>query len=84
MPKKEKKRYWRKALAAPRHPYVEYENTPLWRAIEKALAEMEENHDLSLSTWHQYVVGFVCKQLATKDLVKPEAIQTSSRKRPAV
>ncbi len=84
MPNKEKSRYCGKALAGLRHPYVEYENTPLWRATKKALFDMQENQDLLLNEWHQYVVGYVCKQLAKKDLVKPEALQKPARKRPAI
>jgi hypothetical protein len=84
MPKKEKSRYWGNARAGLCPPYVEYENTPLWRATKKALSNMEENQDLLLNEWHQYVLGYVCKQIAMKNLVKPEALQKPARKRPAI
>jgi hypothetical protein len=66
MQSKNVSKYWGKPSDQPRHPYVEFENTPLWRAVKKALRDMEENQDLALNEWHQYVVGYVCKQLAVR------------------
>jgi hypothetical protein len=28
------------------HPYLAWESTPLWRAIDKAVADLAENQDL--------------------------------------
>jgi hypothetical protein len=28
------------------HPYIEFEQTPLWKAIDDALAELEQNRDV--------------------------------------
>ena len=48
------------------HPYVDYEGTPVWRTAKKAIADLEDNRDLTITEWHQYVVGYLCKQLAKK------------------
>jgi hypothetical protein len=49
------------------HPYVEFEGTPLWSAVKKAVKDLEDNQDLTLTEWHQYIVGYICKQLAKKN-----------------
>jgi hypothetical protein len=79
-----KNKYWGKPVSGPRHPYVEYEGTLLWRAARKALADLENNEDLTISEWHQYVVGYLCKQLASKGLVNRRAVQQVMRRRRAV
>ena len=45
------------------HPYKTLENTPLWLAVEKAVADLESNKDLKLTTRLEYVVGYLCDQL---------------------
>jgi hypothetical protein len=49
------------------HPYREFEGTRLWREIETALGELERNHDISLTTTREHVVGYLCKRLVAKD-----------------
>ncbi len=46
------------------HPYVGFEGTPAWSAIDKALQELAGNRDLIETTKHEYIVGFLCKSLA--------------------
>ncbi len=43
------------------HPYSAWERTPLWRAIEKAVADLVENQDLVENEYREYIVGYVCK-----------------------
>jgi hypothetical protein len=74
---------WGKPTDAPQHPYTEYENTRLWHATKKALADLEQNQDLAISERHQYVIGYICKQLATKRLVTRDAIRSNPKKRRA-
>ena len=76
-----KNKFWGKPINAPEHPYVEYEGTPLWRTAKRALADLEQNRDLSLTEWHQYVVGYLCKQLVKKGHVKRHALARVGRKR---
>ena len=46
-----------------KHPYIEYENTPMWNLINKTISELEENQDIKLSTPKEYVIGYICKQI---------------------
>ena len=52
----------RKGVAS--HPYREYEGTPLWRALDKGIADLVENQDLEERTRREYIVGYLCKLLA--------------------
>ena len=53
---------------------------PVSLLLKKALADLEANHDLEVREWHQYVVGYVCKQLATNRLVTRDAMRKLARK----
>jgi hypothetical protein len=33
-----------------KHPYIKFENTALWKAIDAEIADLEENGDLKLTT----------------------------------
>jgi hypothetical protein len=50
----------------PSHPYREYEGTPLWRALNKGIADLVENQDLEERTRREYIVGYLCKLLARR------------------
>ena len=43
------------------HPYVRWEGTPLWKAIEKGIADLVENNDIIEKADRKYVVGYLCK-----------------------
>jgi hypothetical protein len=45
------------------HPYKKLENTELWKAVEKAITNLESNQDLKFTTRREYIVGYICKQL---------------------
>jgi hypothetical protein len=64
------------------HPYARFEETPLWREIDAALGELERNRDLHVTTKREYVVGFLCQQLATAQV--PTASALVSNRSPAV
>ena len=66
---KPKSKYWGRPTNAPIHPYVEFEGTPLWRTVKKAIADLDKNHDVELTEWYQYVVGYVCRQLVRGKVV---------------
>jgi len=55
------------------HPYTEFEDTELWKAVDAALAELEQNQDVKLSTAREYVVGYLCQQLASRKLVTDDS-----------
>ena len=50
------------------HPYSVYEGTPLWRAVESALADLEENEDLEIHGERRLVIGYVCEALVDAGL----------------
>jgi hypothetical protein len=66
---REKSPYWGKPKNAPVHPYTAYEGTPLWKALKKALISLDRNQDISLTEWHQYVVGYLCQELNKQQVV---------------
>ena len=45
------------------HPYVAWERTPLWRAIDKAVIDLVENRDLVEDEYREYIVGYICKTI---------------------
>ena len=56
------------------HPYTEFEDTALWKAIDAALAELEQNRDVQVSTAREYVVGYLCQQLSRQKLVTKTSV----------
>jgi hypothetical protein len=56
------------------HPYTDFEDTGLWKAVDAALAELEQNRDVRLNTGREYVVGYLCKQLASRKLVTDDSV----------
>ncbi len=46
------------------HPYTDHEGGPLWKAVDRAIAHLEKNQDLTLTTARHYVIGYICQQLA--------------------
>ena len=67
------------------HHYTELEEAVLWKAVDAALAELELNRDVQLSTAREYVVGYLCEQLArqriTIDGLDPAPQQTAAGRR---
>jgi hypothetical protein len=56
------------------NPYAEYNDTPVWRAVAAALRDLEANQDVVLQTAPDYVIGFLCQQLAVRQLLAPVAL----------
>ena len=48
------------------HPYKEFEGTVVWQRIDAAIADLEENQDIKLTTAREYVVGYLCKSLTVE------------------
>jgi hypothetical protein len=64
----------------PEHPYIAFEDTPLWRAVDRAISDLEKNQDLKLTALREYV-GYICKQLKRRKLVQESAIAVNDRRR---
>jgi hypothetical protein len=51
------------------HSVAEYRHTPLWAALEVAIAELTASHELSVNTAPEYVIEYLCRELVAKKLV---------------
>ena len=56
------------------HRYSEYQDTPLWRTIAAAVAELQASRDIALATAPEYVIGYLCQQLALRKVVSSDAL----------
>ena len=56
------------------HPYSEFEQTPLWKAIDAAIADLEQNQDVELKTTREHFIGSLCQQLAAQRTVAEGAL----------
>ena len=56
------------------HPYEAFERTPLWKTLDAALAELEHNQDVALTTTRQHVIGYLCQQLAARRVAEKSAL----------
>ena len=54
--------------------YAEYEGTPLWRALQGALADLEASREVTVGTAPRYVLGYLCQELAAKYVVTGAAL----------
>ena len=45
------------------HPYKEFEDTGLWKALEKGIRDLVENQDLKEIERRDYIVGYLRKVL---------------------
>jgi hypothetical protein len=57
------------------HPYVQFENTELWHAVERAISMLEADGYLDKPKSRESVIGFICHQLDARGLVKPEGFE---------
>jgi hypothetical protein len=57
-----------------KRPYTEYIDTPLWRALVSALADLEASHEITIETGRDYVVGYICQELAAKWVIASAAL----------
>jgi hypothetical protein len=55
-------------------PYAEFHDTALWRAVADALRDLQASGEVTVGTAPDYVIGFVCRELAAKRVVDPAAV----------
>lgn len=46
------------------HPYKEFEDTPIWCAVDRAISDLERNSDVALVTTREHVIGFITKAVS--------------------
>lgn len=49
------------------HPYKSYENTELWKNINRIMDDLIENQDIIETTKREYIVGYICENLIKND-----------------
>ena len=54
--------------------YADYRDTPLWRALAGALAELEATGEVTVKTAPDYVIGYLCRELAAKWVIASVAL----------
>lgn len=55
-----------------KHPYEEYETSKLWGLVKSSIEELVENNDMELFTPIEYVVGYICQNISSTNIVKNE------------
>ena len=56
------------------HSFAEYRNTPLWHALAGVLADLEASGEIKVETAPDYVIGYLCQELAAKWVVASSAL----------
>lgn len=46
-------------------PFEQFHDTPLWRVVAAAVAELEATREISIATAPEYVVGYLCQRLVS-------------------
>lgn len=55
-------------------PYDEFRRTRLWHAIERSVRELQTTREIAVATSDDYVVGFICQELAAQQLIAPAGL----------
>ena len=56
----------------PPHQLSPYRDTPLWVALDVALAELASSDEITVNTAPDYVIEYLCRELVAKKLVVAE------------
>jgi hypothetical protein len=51
------------------HPYRRFEETTLWKTVDRAIGELVENQDLGEKALRYYIVGYLIQELVNAGLV---------------
>ena len=62
------------------HPYSQFEGSDLWRVLERALTDLCANQDLTVTTAPEYVIGFLCRALASHSDESPRELSLEARR----
>ena len=54
--------------------FPQYEGTPLWRALAGALGDLQSSGEIKVETAPDYVIGYLCQELAAKWIVASSAL----------
>ena len=56
------------------HVFEDYKETPLWRVVAAAVAQLEATGEITVATAPDYVVGYLCQQLVASQAVAAGAL----------
>jgi hypothetical protein len=56
------------------HSYNEYRDTPLWRALARAVEDLQATREIRVETAPDYVIGYLYQELVAKSVVASEAL----------
>jgi hypothetical protein len=56
------------------HSFDEYKDTPLWRVVAAAVAELESTQEIAVATAPDYVIGYLCRQLVVGRIAADSAL----------
>ena len=56
------------------HPFEEYKDTPLWRVVAAAVAELETTREIAVATAPDYVIGYRCRQIVAGRIAAESAL----------
>ena len=56
------------------HTYAQYRDTPLWRAVAGIVRDLEASREITVETAPDYVIGYLCRELAAKGVATPAAL----------
>ena len=59
-------------------PFDEFRDTPLWKAVAATIAELTATREIRVDTAPEYVVGYLCRELAAKGAIAAEALRRPS------
>jgi hypothetical protein len=51
------------------HPHSPYRDTPLWKALQSAIAELTGSREITVNTAPDYVIAHLCGELVAKKFV---------------
>lgn len=60
-------------------PYEAHYGSDAWQAVDRALADLEQNGDLEISTYRDLVVGLITHRVEEKLGAQPKATAKSAR-----
>jgi hypothetical protein len=59
------------------HPPSQFRGTPLWAALDRAIAALAGSREITVNTAPDYVIDHLCRELVAKRLVVTEAVGDS-------
>jgi hypothetical protein len=55
----------------------EFQHTPLWAAVASTLAGLQQSGEVRIDTELDYVIDYLCRELAAKRVVTPAAVEVA-------